>query len=403
MNKSTYFTGQPIISQIIKLINREKVSSLAKTYRTDHYYKKLKTYNHLVSMLYTIYSGCTSIREVVTGLLASSTKLNHLGIDYTPRKSTLSDANCNRDHRVFEAIHQYLYKQYSKNLPDSRKEQWHKRLYIMDSTTISLFQEILKNAGRSPMNGKRKGGIKAHTLIKADEDVPQIIRLTAAAANDAPFMKEINLPSGSLICFDKAYCDFNVWDQWSQKKISFVTRLRKGSIQTHLKDRNLTISQEDKGVISDKEVMLGGPENDNVTKVRVRLITYFDEENQRELVFVTNNFHFAPYTVSQIYKRRWQIETLYKRIKQSYPLRHFLGDNENAIKIQIWCALIADLLLKVIHRQARRRWAFSNLASMVRLHLFTYINLGKFLNDPERELVKLVPKYSPGQASLFPT
>lgn len=401
MSKSKYFTGQPIISQVIGLIPRSKVFQLARQLHSDHYYKKFKTYNHLVSMLYTIMSGCTSIREVVTGLMACSGKLNHLGIDYTPRKSTLSDANCNRDHMVFEAIYQYLYKRYASFLPDSRSEKWFKRLFIVDSTTIALFQEVLKNAGRSPMNGKRKGGIKAHTLIKADEGVPKVVRLTAAAANDAPFIKQLNLPEGSIVTFDMAYYSYSVWLQWTKEKIWFVTRKKQGIVYTVLKDREVKEAQIKKGVIFDQEVLLGGKDNKKVSKVRVRLIKYFDEEKQLELTFVTNNLKMAPYTIASIYQKRWQIEVLYKRIKQNYPLKYFLGDNENAIKTQIWCALIVDLLMKYIHKQIRRKWAFSNLTSMIRLHLLSYIDLIRFLENPDNIIKEWEKTILPRPPSLF--
>ena len=383
MSKNTFFTGQPIISQVISLISRAKVNQLARQNHSDHYYKKFKTYHHVVSMLYTVMSGCTSIREVVTGMMVCSGKLNHLGIDYTPRKSTLSDANCKRGHRVFEDIYQYLYKRYASRLPDSRPEKWYKRLYIIDSTTISLFQEILKNAGRSPMNGKRKGGVKAHTLIKADEDVPQLVRLTAAAAHDIPFLKYVQLPQGSIVTFDKAYINHRIWKQWTTNKVTFVSRLRSGSVITVLKQREVNSIQKSKGIISDQEVILGGLENDKVVKVRARLITYHDGVKQRDFTFVTNNFRMAPFTIASIYQKRWQIEVLFKRIKQNYPLKYFLGDNENAIKVQIWCVLIVDLLMKVIHKQIKRKWAFSNMVSMIRLHLLTYIDLKRFLNDPD--------------------
>ena len=383
MSKNTFFTGQPIISQVISLISRAKVNQLARQNHSDHYYKKFKTYHHVVSMLYTVMSGCTSIREVVTGMMVCSGKLNHLGIDYTPRRSTLSDANCKRGHQVFEDIYQYLYKRYASRLPDSRPEKWYKRLYIIDSTTISLFQEILKNAGRSPMNGKRKGGVKAHTLIKADEDVPQLVRLTAAAAHDIPFLKYVQLPQGSIVTFDKAYINHRIWKQWTTNKVTFVSRLRSGSVITVLKQREVNSIQKSKGIISDQEVILGGLENDKVVKVRARLITYHDGVKQRDFTFVTNNFRMAPFTIASIYQKRWQIEILFKRIKQNYPLKYFLGDNENAIKVQIWCVLIVDLLMKVIHKQIKRKWAFSNMVSMIRLHLLTYIDLKRFLNDPD--------------------
>jgi hypothetical protein len=398
MNKGTFFTGQPIFSQIINLIPKDKILRLSKHHQTDRYYKKFKTYEHLISMLYTIFNGCTSIREVVTGLMACEGKLQHLGLNYSVRKSTLSDANCDRNEKVFEAIYQLLYHLYSSDLPDSRKEKWFSKLFIFDSTTISLFQEILKNAGRNPMNGKRKGGIKAHTLIKADQDIPCLVKFTAASAHDSPFMKAVELPAGSIVTFDKGYSDYNVFANWKKQSVIYVTRIRKSSVFEIIKNREVTDHQKQKGVVGDSEIILGHNHHKKITKVQARLIRYYDKKNEREFQFLTNDFKLAPATIAKIYKHRWQIESLFKRIKQNYPLRHFLGDNENAIKIQIWCALISDLLLKHIRKQVKRKWAFSNLTSMIRLHLMNYIHLIRFLANPERAI--LLARKPPTQLSM---
>ena len=353
-------------------------------------------------MLYAILSKCSSIREVTTGLMACDTKLSHLGVQYFPRKSTLSDANCRRDSQVFEKIYTLLYKQYGQSLPDSRKRDWRSKLYIFDSTTISLFQEILKNAGCSPMNGKRKGGVKAHMLIKADEDVPCLMRITAAVAHDSPFMKFVDLPEGSIVTFDKGYNDYKQYAKWSEQKVSFVTRLNNASIYEVTHREELSESQVKRGVLSDQHIILGHSHHKKITKVRARLITYHDRKSDRTFQFLTNNFRFAPTTIAQVYRKRWQIETLFKRVKQNYPLKYFLGDNENAIRIQIWCALIADLLLKLVRNQVKRKWAFANLSSMVRLHLMNYIHLFQFLENPEKVLSSRLKQHMQTH-NLFPT
>lgn len=374
------------------------IKKLAQSYQGDHYCKKFKTYDHLVAMLYTIFNRCTSIREVTTGLMACETKLNHLGINYSVRRSTLSDANSRRDAKIFESIYYWLYKQYHQVLPDSRSKKWSARLYIMDSTTISLFQEILKGAGIRSLNGKRKGGIKAHTLMKADEDIPLFVSFTASACADTGFMKQVNLPKGSILTFDKGYNNYKRLSEWGNQGVSWVSRLRKAAIIELLEQRPLSENQLHQGVRSDQWAILGHNHH-RPTKLKVRLITYFDKENNRQFQFLTNNTNLSALTISNIYRRRWQIETLFKRIKQNYPLRNFLGDSENAIRIQIWCALIADLLLKVIQKQVKRPWSFANLASMIRLHLMTYINLWHFLNQPEKTLHQ--SRYVP--PALFPT
>lgn len=402
MNKSTFFTGQPIFSQIIDLLSISRINRIARQHRTDRYCKKFQTYDHLIVMLYTIFNRCTSIREVVTGLLACHTKLHHLGMNYSIRKSTLSDANGRRTSNVFEAIYMDLYNRYAKSLPDSRSRKWFSRLFIVDSTTISLFEEILKGAGLSAMNGKRKGGLKAHTLIKADEDVPRLVRLTAAAANDTTFMSQIHLPKGSILTFDRGYNDYAQFNRWGNNQITWVTRLRKLTVMESPEPKQVSPYQQKHGVVSDTFVRIGWQKGN---KVQARIVVYYDAKKKRTFEFLTNNLEFSPLTIAQIYQRRWQIETLFKRIKQNYPLRNFLGDNENAIRIQVWCALIADLLLKIVSKQIKRIWSFANLSSMIRLHLMTYINLRKFLNNPEKALKEFYyfTFHPPIQKSLFVT
>lgn len=401
MGKSTFFTGQPVFNQIIRLLSSSQVNKLSKSFAADRYCKKFKTYDHLIVMLYAIFNRCTSIREVVTGLLACHSKLHHLGIQYSVRKSTLSDANKRRDYRVFEAVYNHLYGTYSSFLPDSRSKKWVNRLYIMDSTTISLFQEILKNAGPSPMNGKRKGGIKAHTLIKADQDVPQLVCMTAGATNDTIFMKQVDLPAGSILTFDRGYNDYKRLEYWTNKGVSWVTRLRQLSAVELVGENSISENQASHGILKDSKVIMGHPHK-RITKVHARLITYYDSKQQRTFQFLTNNLKLSALTIAEIYRHRWQIEILFKRIKQNYPLRNFLGDNENAIRIQIWCALIADLLLKIIQKQVKRIWSFANLSSMIRLHLMTYISLWSFLNHPEKMLLSSL-QHQKTQPMLFIT
>jgi hypothetical protein len=403
MSKSTNFSGQPIFSQIIKLIPREKVQEASRELATDKYYKKFKTYDHLVVMLYAILNRCTSIREVITGFMACEDKLNHLGINGLPRRSTLSEANCKRDYKVFEVVYNMLYEKYARSLPDSQSDKLLSKLYICDSTTIALFQEILKNAGRKPMDGKRKGGIKAHTLIKADEDVPCLVQFTAGAAHDNPFLKKLDIPSGSIIVFDRGYNNYEVFSRWTEQNVTFVTRLRKKAVYEVLEEKELSNDQKETGVLSDKLIILGHSSHKNVTKVQARMVEFYDKENDRNFTFITNNFGFEARTIADIYKKRWQIESLFKRIKQNYPLKYFLGDNENALKIQIWCALIADLLLKYIKRQVKRSWAFSNLSSMIRLHSMSYINIFKFLENPEKAINEEINRRKVITLSLFET
>ena len=399
MSKSNFFTGQPIFSQLLKFIPRQDISRIALKVQSDKYCKHFSTYDHLVCMLYGVFNHCTSLREITTGMLAWENRLLHLGVRHHPRRSTISDANNRRSAEVFESIYMKLFERYSHLLSDSRSTSKKSHLYIFDSTTITLFQEVLKAAGSNPANGKRKGGIKVHTLIRSDQDVPCMIRFSPGAANDMLFLKDIHLPKGSLVVFDKGYNDYNAFNRFTAEGISWVTRLHQHLVYKVLKENPVSEVQSRKGVIHDQEIRLGVDYKPNKPKVNARLITFIDASG-KVFEFLTNNFKLMPATIADIYKRRWQIELLFKRIKQNYPLKYFLGESENAITIQIWCTLIADLLLKIIKKGSKAKCSFSNLAAMVRLHLMTYINLFYFLKNPEKALLKKIQQ-QPLQPLLF--
>jgi hypothetical protein len=400
MSKSKFFIGQPIFSQVLSYVPRQRIIKIAQEYNADYYYKNLKTYEHLVSLLYGIFNRCNGLREITTGLQAWERRIHHLGISYQPRKSTLSDANCDRCWEVFEAIYFDLYERFSPFLPDSRSKKKGRKIYIVDSTTITLFQEILRNAGRSPSNGKRKGGIKVHTLIDSDHDVPCLVTMTSAAAADVSFLKKINLQEGSVVVMDRGYSHgYGELIRFDREGVIWVSRLRANSVYEILKSNNVSESQKEKGVLSDQSIVMGHNHHEKGFKVNARLIKFKDPETGQIFHFISNGTKLTATQIAGYYKRRWQIETLFKRIKQNYPLNRFLGDNENAIKIQIWCALIADIILKVIKKAAPRNWSFSNLASTIRLHLMTYINLIAFLKNPEKALLKVDQEKM--QTSLF--
>ena len=393
MSKSSFFTGQPIFGQLLNFIPRSLVSAVSRSVEADRYCKRFSGYDHLVTMLYSVYNNCHSLREVTTGMLAWEQRLNHLGINHYPRRSTISDANNRRKPEFFEQIYMKLLVRYGGFLSDSRRVvKRQKELYIFDSTTITLFQEVLRGAGIRSLNGRRKGGIKVHTLLKSDQDVPAMIRFSSSAHADSTFLKEVKLPAGSVIVFDKGYNHYPTLNGFSKDGVSWVSRLRKDAVFDLIEDRDVSELQRSKGVLNDKEVILGHHHDKNSTKVKARLVTYRDPETKMKLEFLTNNFRMAPSTIAALYRKRWQIEVLFKRLKQNYPLKYFLGDSENAIQIQIWCSLIADMVLKIIKKGAAKRWSFSNLASMIRLHLMTYIDLNGFLKCPEHILYQKVKK-----------
>ena len=403
MGKSKNFSGQPIFNQLIKFIDKGEINKIAKKHGSERYVKKFNTYNHVIVMLFVAFEGYHSIREVIIGLLANAHKLAHLGLSYLVKRSTFSEANLRRSSKVFGDIYMSVYQKHASSLADSRLSDADlKRLYIMDSTTISLFSDILKGVGRNPKEGKKKGGIKAHTIIKASENVPYLIRYSEAVRHDHMFLKEVfNLVAGSIITFDKGYVDYAQYEAFTKKTIWYVTRLKDNAIFEARKEFDIP-DEADSGVLKDEEIILYYGENKK-EEHRARRIAYWDNENKRLFEFITNNFDLTAEKIALIYKKRWQIELLFKQLKQNFPLKYFLGDNENAIEIQIWSAMLANLLITLVRSQVKRSWAFSNLVSIIRQQLMNYINIYGFLEDPEgswREIIK--ENKTNYQNSLFP-
>ena len=397
MNKSTHFSGHPIIKQLLNLIPSGIISRTADAFDSDRYYKTCRTREHLISMLYGVLGGVSSLRELSTVMLACEGKLSHLNLDNFPKRSTLSDANAKRSSEVFATIYYALLDRYAKVLSDSSSLRLPvKHLKIVDSTTISLFGDILKGVGRNPINGKKKGGIKMHTMINAMEDVPCLVRFSGAATHDHTFLKELGLKKGSFVVFDKAYTDYGQYLEWSEQDIYFVTRQKENAAYKTLEEFDPQEGTSD-NILRDEVITVGK----NGRELQLRRIAYWDSANEKAYSFISNNFLLGPERICDIYKHRWQIETMFKRLKQNFPLKYFLGDNQNAIEIQIWCGLIVQLLMMVVQTRVKRKWAFSNMISMVRLHLMSYIDLLGFMENPTRKWDHLTTKPPDMQMALF--
>ncbi len=399
MGKNTHFTGQPLLSQLLFLADKEKISKISQKGGHDRYVKRLDGYSHFVILLYAVLQRHDSLREIVIGMLSDAHKLQHLGVDYMVKRSTLSEANNRRSCEFFEKIYFSLFKQYKHVLEDSKPDKaWEKLLHIMDSTTISLFSNVLKGVGRNPKKGKKKGGIKVHTVLKATEGVPYSVHFTSAATHDHVMLKKLQLTQGSFIAMDRAYIDYKVFEQFSKDDVFYVTKMKKNLKYTKL-DGHIQINEKGLAVLSDHQVMF---EKGDI-KHQSRRIEYWREDKKQSTVLLTNKLDLDPLEIIEIYERRWQIETLYKQLKQNFPLKYFFGESVNAIKTQIWVVLIANLLLSVIKKRVKREWSFSNLVTTVRQTLMSYINIYSFLEEPEKAWIEIINKnsLSPPQKTLF--
>ncbi len=340
LTKSPFFPGQRIFSQLNKPGSKGEVERIANRHAFNRYCRKFDTWHHLITMLYCFYQHCTSLREVTTGMSACEGRLQSLSLRHFTRKSTFSDANKRRDAAVFENIYLMLYRRLKTGLPDSRlKGGVFKKLFIIDSTTISLFTSIYKGVGPKPVDGKKKGGLKVHMAVQSDHDVPCFVRITAGTTDDKVIARQIQLPKGSYAVFDKGYHSYRYYNDLNKNGVSWITRPRYNTAIRVIQSSSVSEAENIMGVRKDEQVVMGHPDK-HIIKVQCRRITFYDQVNKRLFQFITNNNRVKASTVAAIYKQRWQIELLFKRLKQNMPLQYFIGDNQNAIQIQIWCTLM---------------------------------------------------------------
>jgi hypothetical protein len=393
MGKSTIFFGQPIFSQMINLLKKSKIKAQALSHKSDHYCKRFSTFQHLITMLYGVTSGCNSLRELCGGIVSYGDKISHCKFDYSPKRSTISDANKRRDCIVFEDIYDDLVKEYLPDLSDSHKQLIiDKKVFAIDSTTISLFQPIFECVGRNPNNGKRKGGIKSHQKLDMQAGIPVKVYHSNAREHDSLFIqKQGVMNKGEVALFDKAYNNYSLFDTWNKEEIYFVTRLKNNAKETLLEEFNLKEATPDT-ILRDAKIGLKYKDTNGLEKqVELRLVSFYHQEKNKAYYFLTNLFDLPAEQIAMLYKKRWEIELLFKKIKQNFPLQYFYGDNKNAIQIQIWCTLIALLLITVMKKKLTKPWSFSNLVSLLQKHLFSYVNFVDFFNNVDtyaKEFVK---------------
>ena len=387
MSKSSYFSSKSVFGQLISLIDNKKIKDAVKIHDSDRYVKRFKSKDHLISMLFCSFAKCNSLREVSGAMLGLSGKTEGFQLSHIPKRSTLSDANKNRKVEFFEEIYNKLLHQYGEVLSDTRIQKvLNKQVKIVDSSTISLFKDILSCVGRKSKSGKSKGGIKVHTVINADEIVPNLVWFSPATTHDHNFLKKLKCDDNTVYVFDKGYNNYKAFSHFTENKTGFVTRIKDNALYEEIEVLEIP-ERTHSGVLSDKIIEVEIKNGNEKTKLKLRKVTFYDRENKREFEFLTNLFELRADLIAGLYKIRWQIELLFKQLKQNFPLRYFLGDNENAIKIQIYCVLIVNLLIAVIKKKLKRSWAFSNLVSFCKIHLFNYIQLLKFLENPEKDWI----------------
>ena len=392
MSKDTTknLVGQPIFKQVMKILPREQFDLIVRQCGSDRYYKSFYSWEQLVVMLFGIFSRCDSMGEVCDGMRALAGKLNYLGMDSAPAKSTAGDALRDRDNEVFKLYYFALIKYFEPLLSVSRKEKISfEKFYAFDSTTITLFSDVMKGVGRNPKgDGKKKGGLKVHMLTDVHADTAVFAKISEAKMHDKKFLQHLNPSTGSMLVFDKAYNYYRQFADWTEEGVYFVCRLKdnaKAEVQEVLFEKLL--EKDEYGVHRIEHIHLNFKKEKQQKTLCLRLVYYRDEQG-RKYKFITNNWDITAEEVALIYKYRWTIETAFKKIKQNFQLHFFYSDTENGIKTQIWCTLIAHLLLNVIRVLSKSKKAFSTVAALIRIHLISHLDLMWVVTEGRRAYTK---------------
>jgi hypothetical protein len=348
-------------------------------------------------MLFGIFSRCDSMGEVCDGMRALGGKLNYLDMECAPAKSTAGDALRDRNEELFRLFYFALVTHFSPFLSVSRKKKYRKdgvsfdEFYAFGSSTITLFSDIMKGVGRNPKDdGKKKGGMKVHMLTDIHGDSPQFVKISEAKMHDKNFLQYLKLSPGSMIVFDKAYNYYLQFARWTEARVNFVCRLKdnaKYEVQGEaLFEKNL--GKDEFGVYKVEHIHIGYSQTVEVNvegkkkakkgkqkkTLCLRLVFYKDDQG-RKYKFITNNWDISDEEVALIYKCRWSIETTFKKLKQNFQLTYFYSDTENGIKTQVWCTLIAYLLLLVVQTITESQKALSTIAALIRMHLISHLEL----------------------------
>ena len=341
-------------------------------------------------MLFCQLGRADSLREICNGLGCCLGKLTHLGIAQAPARSTLSYANEHRPAALFEELFFTALARFrAQQALGGRKHKFRfkNKLLSLDSTTISLCLTMFPWAKFR----RAKGGVKAHVLLDHDDYLPAYVLVTEAKRSDVKLADSFRLNPGSIVAMDRGYIDYGLFARWTMAGVFFVTRLKEDAAFEVVEECQIPTNRD---IRADQLIRFTGDRARKDYPELLRRVVVWDAENEREIVLLTNLLDFGATTVAAIYKERWQIELFFKALKQNLTVKTFVGTSENALRVQIWTALIALLLLKWMHHLSKAAWSLSNLASMLRLNLFTYRDLTQWLNDP-METPPLVPALVP--------
>jgi len=368
---------------------------IVRRHQGERHARGLRCWDQFVAMLFCQLGQAQSLREIYEGLQASEGKLVHLGVAKAPKHSTLAYANQHRPWEIYQDLFLALLGHLRAKLPTYAKTPLvvPGKLFRLDSTVIDLCAKVFDWAKYRTA----KGAVKIHILLDHDGLLPEYALITEGKVADIKVARKLQFPAGAMLVFDRGYCDYDWFAHLSVSGIHFVTRLKDNASWVKLEDRP---AAADPNVRADEVVVFTQHATSDNQRF-FRRIVWWDTKHQREFVFLTNHFDLDAVSVAAVYRQRWQIELLFKALKQNLKIKTFVGTSANALKIQIWTALIALLLVRYLQLRSRLQWHLSRFVALLRHQLFVYRDLWRFLDNPFEGPPPLRKDYIDPQPSLF--
>ena len=381
-----------LFSQILGLVDRTVFHKVVKKHDTDKHHKGINTWTHFVSMLFMQIADAGSLRDISNGMRSATGNLSHLGIEKAPSKSALGYRNKERNYEVFRDLYFALLDQLEPSVQRKRlyANRLKRKIFIMDASIIPLCLSLFDWAKFRTT----KGGIKLHTVVDYDTGLPCYSVITEAKKHEIQVARPLVFPSGSVVVVDRGYVDYAWLYNLDSCGVTFVTRL-KSNADIAVSESFLTDTKREH-ILSDEDIVLAGYSSKKAYPKPLRVVKVQDPVNDQTLYLLTNQMSWTADTISQLYKARWDVEVFFKHLKQLFRVKTFVGTSTNAVRIQMWCSMIAILLVNCLKRRAKYPWHLSNLITFLRINLFVKIDLWKWLDKP------LIEKsHSPPQNLIF--
>lgn len=364
-----------IFSQLLQLFPRLEFEQAVKRRNAERHARGFACWGQFVSMMFCHLGKAQSLREITGGLAASEGKLRHLGVAAAPKRSTLAYVNAHRPWELYRDIFDTLLARCQQAVGPRRKFRFKNKLLSVDASTIDLCASLFDWAKFR----RRKGGIKLHLVLDHDGYLPSFAVIDSAKVPETKIARQFHFEPGTIVVMDRGYTDYRWFRELTHEGVYFVTRMRR-DLTYGVSETRPTPKRS--SVLSD-EVIYVGSKNYQLD-VPLRRIEFRIEERQEVFVFLTNHMTLGATTVAAVYRERWQIEAFFRALKQSLRVKTFVGTSPNALKTQIWTALITMLVLKYLQLRSTFGWSLSNLVALLRQQLFVYRDLWSWLNNPFR-------------------